>query len=58
MVYLTMHNTKETVETDKLLKTMINGTSDKYLYFNHKYYGNAEELQAANDLSKAPCTLV
>jgi len=58
LVYLTMHNTKETVETDKLLKTMINGASDKYLYFNHKYYGNAEELQAANDLSKAPCTLV
>ena len=58
LVYLSMHNTKETVETDKLLKTMIGGASDKYLYFNHKYYANAESLKAANDLSRAPCTLV
>jgi hypothetical protein len=29
--------------------------SDKYLYFNHKYYDNPEQLAKENELSQAPC---
>ena len=59
LVFLTMHNVKDTVATDSLLSNMLKGgVSDRYLYFKEKYYENSTTLRAAADLQRVPCLLV
>jgi len=59
LVIVTMHNTKHTVVIDKMLGRLAReGFPDGYLFFKGKYYANPEAMQAAVDMSKAPCLLI
>jgi len=61
LVLLSMHNTKNTIETDKLLHTIlkrgING--EKYLYWKGRYFDSPASFKKEfGDKFNAPCVLV
>jgi hypothetical protein len=58
-VFLAIHNTKNTQDTDRLLSTMLRGTAPlSYLEFKGKYYSSPAAFKADHDMHDAPCLLV
>lgn len=59
LVFLAVHNTKDTLATDKLLSTILKrGASSRYLYFNGTYYDEPSKLRAGENVGNVPCILV
>ena len=62
-VFLGIHNTKNTVDTDNLLSKMLRmeregHTPAGYLEFKGKFYSSPASFQAEHDMKDAPCILV
>eukprot|EP00039_Didymoeca_costata_P017607 m.326602 g.326602 ORF g.326602 m.326602 type:complete len:727 (-) comp16560_c0_seq7:253-2433(-) len=59
LVFVSMHNTKETVQTDALLKRIVKqGAPDTYLHYKGKYFPGPEQLEKEFDMSNMGCLLV
>jgi hypothetical protein len=59
LVFVSMHNTKETVETDALLQQIHDkGAPKDYLFFKSKYYASAPALLKEHSQDMFPCVLV
>lgn len=62
-VFLGIHNTKNTVDTDNLLSKMLRmegegQTPSGYLEFKGKFYSSPAAFHAEHDMKDAPCILV